>query len=99
MQRRQCLQALLAGLITAPALLRAQAPDWAEAEVRRIDRDARKITLRHGPIRNLDMPAMTMVFQVRDPALLEVAREGDRVRFAAEKLQGAYVVTAIERLP
>jgi Cu/Ag efflux protein CusF len=98
MQRRHCFQTLLAGFITTPALLRAQTPDWAEAEVRRVDRDAKKITLRHGPIRNLDMPAMTMVFQVRDPALLEVAREGDRVRFAAEKLQGAYVVTAIEVL-
>lgn len=98
MHRRHSLQALLAGFMAAPALLRAQAPDWAEAEVRRINRDAKKITLRHGPIRNLDMPAMTMVFQVRDPALLEVAREGDRVRFAAEKLQGAHVVTAIEVL-
>jgi Cu(I)/Ag(I) efflux system periplasmic protein CusF len=68
----------------------------AEGEVRKIDRDAKKITLKHGAIRNLDMPPMTMVFQVKDAALLKSVKPGDKVRFAAEKVAGAYTVTRIE---
>lgn len=86
-------------VIGAPLTLHAQtAPQdsAADGEVRRIDKDARKITLRHGPIKNLDMPAMTMVFQVKDTALLDKVNTGDKVRFSAEKIGGAYVVTAIE---
>jgi len=65
--------------------------------VRKVDKDAKKITLKHGPIPNLDMPAMTMVFQVKDPALLDQVKPGDRVRFQAEKLGGAFTVTRIEQ--
>lgn len=68
----------------------------SEGEVRRIDRSAKKITLRHGPIANLDMPAMTMVFQVKDEALLDPLKVGDKVNFSAEKIAGAYVVTRLE---
>ena len=68
----------------------------SEGEIRRIDRDAKKLTIRHGPIQNLDMPPMTMVFQVSDPALLNSVKAGDKVRFRAEKNGGAYVVTHIE---
>ena len=68
----------------------------AEGEIRRVDRDASKITIRHGPIANLDMPPMTMVFQVKDAALLDKAKPGDKVRFSAEKAGGQYVVTRIE---
>ena len=67
-----------------------------DGEVRRIDKDAKKITLRHGPIKNLDMPAMTMVFQVKDHALLDKVSAGDKVRFSAENISGAYVITTIE---
>jgi len=67
----------------------------AEGEVRKVDKDARKITLRHGPLQNLDMPAMTMVFQVKDPAMLERVKVGDKVRFQAEKLDGAFTITEI----
>ncbi len=67
-----------------------------EGEVRKVDRDAKKITIKHGPIANLDMPAMTMVFQVKDAALLEQVKSGDKVRFHAEKIGGAFTVTAIE---
>ncbi len=69
----------------------------ADGEVRKVDKDAKKITLKHGPIPNLDMPAMTMVFQVKDPALLDQVKPGDRVRFQAEKLGGAFTVTRIEQ--
>ena len=69
----------------------------AEGEVRRVDKEAKKITLRHGPLPNLDMPAMTMVFQVSDAAMLEQVKPGDKVKFQAEKVGSAYTVTKIER--
>jgi Cu(I)/Ag(I) efflux system protein CusF len=72
--------------------------DMAEAEIRKVDLDAKKVTLKHGPIKNLDMPPMTMVFQVRDAALLDKLKAGDKVRFSAEQQQGAYVVTAVEKV-
>jgi len=75
----------------------AAAPSaMAEGEVRKVDRDAQKVTLRHGPIAALDMPPMTMVFRVKDPAMLEKLKAGDRIRFRAEKVQGAYTVTEFE---
>ncbi len=79
----------------APAAATAKSA-LSDAEVRRVDLDTKKITLRHGPIPNLDMPPMTMVFQVSDPALLNQVKAGDRVRFSAEKIGGAYTVTGIE---
>lgn len=68
----------------------------AEAEVRKVDKAAKKITLKHGPIQNLDMPGMTMVFQVSDPAMLELVKAGDKVKFSADKVGDNYVVTKIE---
>jgi Cu/Ag efflux protein CusF len=67
-----------------------------EGEVRKIDKEAKKITLKHGDIKNLDMPGMTMVFQVKDAALLDKVKAGDKVMFTAEKADGAIIVTAIE---
>ena len=71
---------------------------WTEGEIRRIDLPAGKITLRHGEIRNLDMPPMTMVFTVRDRTQLERFRVGDRVRFHASNENAQYLVTEIEAL-
>jgi Cu(I)/Ag(I) efflux system protein CusF len=69
----------------------------ADGEVRKVDKDARKLTIRHGPLPQLDMPTpMTMVYQVKDPALLENVRPGDKVRFEAEKIGGQFTVTRIE---
>lgn len=68
----------------------------AEGEVRKVDKETGKITLRHGPIANLDMPAMSMVFQVKDPAFLDQVKVGDKVRFQAEKSGSQYIVTRIE---
>ena len=67
-----------------------------DGEVRKVDRDTKKITIRHGAIANLDMPPMTMVFQVKDPAMLESVKAGDKVRFSADKVGGAYTVTKLE---
>lgn len=73
-----------------------QASTLTDGEVRKVDKDAKKITIRHGPIANLDMPAMTMVFRVQDPVMLDQVKAGDRVRFVADKVNGALTVTRIE---
>ena len=72
---------------------------WAEAEVRRIDTAAGKISLKHGEIKNLDMPPMSMVFQVPDTSQLAGLKVGDSVRFTADQINGAYTVVRIERRP
>ncbi len=69
----------------------------ADGEVRKVDKEAKKITLKHGEIKNLDMPGMTMVFQVKDPAMLDKVKAGDKVRFTAEKAGSAIVVTDIQQ--
>ncbi len=71
-----------------------QAP-LVDGEVRKIDEGAAKLTLRHGPIATLEMSGMTMVFKVGSPKLLDGLKEGDKVRFAADKVNGAYTVTSI----
>ena len=75
----------------------AQAPLLTDGEVRKVDKETKKLTVKHGPIANLDMPAMTMVYQVKDPAMLDQVKAGDRIRFRAEKVGGAYTVTHIEK--
>lgn len=72
------------------------AADMSEAEVRKVDLSAGKITLKHGEIKNLDMPPMSMVFQVKDPALLGSVKVGDTIRFTADKINGAYTVLTLE---
>jgi len=87
---------LFAALLYAQA---AMAADLVDAEVRKVDKAAGKITLRHGEIPNIEMPPMTMVFQVRDPGWLDRVKVGDKVRFAAEKSGAAYVVTELQPAP
>jgi Cu/Ag efflux protein CusF len=74
----------------------AGAKPLVEAVVRTVDKSAKKITLKHGEIPNLDMGPMTMVFQVQDPSLLDKVKAGDSVRFTADKIKGAYTVLSIE---
>ena len=70
--------------------------ETSEAEVRKVDLGAGKVTLRHGEIKNLSMPPMTMVFQVKDRAFLNGLKAGDSVKFTADKIKGAYTVLSIE---
>ena len=74
-----------------------QAAAPVEGEVRKVDREAQKLTLRHGPIPNLDMPAMTVVFRVANASMLESVKTGDKVRFAAERVGGDLTVTRLEQ--
>lgn len=70
-----------------------------QGEVRKVDKAAGKVTLKHGEIKNLDMAAMTMVFRVQNPAVLDQLKEGDKVRFTAEKIGGALTLTRVEAAP
>ena len=70
--------------------------EMIDGEVRKVDKDTKKLTIKHGPMPSLDMPGMTMVFQVKDPAILDRVKAGDKVKFQAEKLDGAFTVTGIE---
>ena len=78
------------------AQVSASAAPMTEGEVRKVDKEQRKMTVKHGEIRNLDMPAMTMVFRVKDATLLDKVKEGDKVRFTAEKIEGNITITQIE---
>ena len=69
--------------------------DMTEGEIRKIDINNKKITIKHGEIKNLEMPGMTMVFQVKDPVMLDKVKAGDKVKFRAEKTGSAFVVTDI----
>lgn len=79
----------------APAASAAAAPS-SDGEVRKVDKEQGKVTLKHGPIANLDMPGMTMVFKVADPKMLDTVKEGDKVKFSADRVNGAITVTAIQ---
>ena len=70
--------------------------DMVEGEIHKVDLKSQKITIKHGEIKNLGMPGMTMIFRVKDPALLDKVKKGDKIRFKAETAKGAIVVTAIE---
>lgn len=71
--------------------------EMSNAEVRKIDKEQGKVTLKHGPIKNLDMPGMTMVFSVKDKTLLDSVKPGDKVKFKAVDENGK--LTVVEMMP
>ncbi|MBC7709442.1 MAG: copper-binding protein [Rhizobacter sp.] len=79
---------------TDPTKLMSSADaDLTHAEIRKIDKDSKKITLKHEAIKSLDMPGMTMVFKVKDGTLLDNAQVGDKVKVKIIQEGGSYVVT------
>ena len=74
----------------------ASAADMTEGEIRKVDKDAKKLTIKHGEIKSLDMPPMTMVFQVKDASVLDKVKAGDKVRFVVQKSDTGFVVTDIQ---
>ena len=70
---------------------------FASGEVKKVDKAAGKLTIKHGPLVSLDMPAMTMVFRVKDPAVLGQVKAGDAIRFKAENVAGALTVTEVQK--
>ena len=91
----QAQQAAVASTQTAGASA-ASAATFTDGEVRKVDKDAKKVTLRHSEIKNLDMPGMTMVFAVKDDAILDKVKAGDKVRFKAIDDGGKLTVVDIE---
>ena len=71
-------------------------PAMVDGEIRKVDLDAAKLTIRHGELKALGMPPMTMVFKVQNKAMLGQVAAGDKVRFSADKVNGALTVTALE---
>lgn len=87
---------------TAPVQLTATgsatdtAADRSEGEIRKIDKEAGKLTIKHGPLKNLGMPAMSMIFRAKDPAMLNNVKAGDKISFVADKVDGAFTVMQLE---
>ena len=86
-----------AALLSA-AVVQAQAPT-ASGEITKLDKAAARVTLKHGEIKNLDMPPMTMVFRVSDAKLLDGLAVGQRIGFTAERINGQYTVTSVTKAP
>ena len=80
------------------AALIATAASAADGQVKKIDESAGKVTLEHGPIKELGMDeGMTMVFKAADPAMLKSVKVGDKVTFQAERVNGQITVTKIQK--
>ena len=95
--RREALLASGLGLSIA-ALSSIAHAQMADGQVTKIDESASKITLKHGPIKKLDMEdGMTMVFRVQDPAMLKQVKVGDKVKFEADRVNGQITVTKIQK--
>ena len=93
--RNQIIAAALA-VSLLPAAAAAQTAS-VDGQVQKIDPAQGKITLRHAPIKNLDMDSMTMVFRVQDPAQLQGIKPGDKVKFAADRVNGQITIITIEK--
>lgn len=76
----------------------ANMTEMADGEIKKVSKDTGKITIRHGELKNLGMPAMTMVFRAGQPAMLDQVKAGDKVRFVAEKVDGAMTVVKLENV-
>lgn len=104
------LGALIAAAIVLPPLVASAADEARKTEakagqpnrpltagtVKKVDKGAGKLTISHEAIENLGMPQMTMAFRVKDPAMLDRLKAGDRINFVAEKVDGAYTVMRVE---
>ncbi|WP_332876474.1 copper-binding protein [Massilia sp. S19_KUP03_FR1] len=100
---------LVAGLLAVPAVQAQEAAHqhhdapvetvpgpMSDGEVVKVDREGGKITLRHGPLVNLNMQGMTMAFRVAEPAMLDQVKPGDKVQFVADKAGGGLTITALQ---
>jgi Cu(I)/Ag(I) efflux system protein CusF len=81
---------------SAVAAVAGQAQAMSVGEIKKVDKETGRLTIKHGPLENLSMPGMTMVFAVRDASVLDKAKVGDKIKFVAEKLEGRFVVTQLD---
>ena len=98
MKTRKLAAAILALSVLASSAAFAQA-SMVKGEVKKIDEAAGKITLKHGPIKNLEMEdeSMTMVFRVQDPTMLKQVKVGDKVQFEAERASAGITITKMQK--
>lgn len=92
--------AVLAALATTAAYIapaQAQQEGSGSGEVRRVNAQEGKVTITHGPISGLDLPAMSLVYRVKDPVQLKDLKPGDKVSFTARRENGQYVITEISK--
>jgi Cu(I)/Ag(I) efflux system protein CusF len=96
------LAALMLGAPLAPAFAQQSAApaasEQSDGEVTKVDKEAGKITLRHGALKNLGMAPMTMVFRAKEPAMLDQVKPGDQVKFVAEKVDGALTIVQLNNV-
>ena len=92
-----CTHDFAAGLIAALALSGSALTPTVSGTVEKVDTTEGKITIDHGPIPNLNMDAMTMVFRAQDPAMLKQVKAGDKVQFTADRVNGQISVTSIKK--
>lgn len=89
--------AALAILIVSGSLAIAQTTPMVSGTVTKVDQAAQKITLDHGPVKNLDMDAMTMAWSVQNAAMLKGLKAGDKVKFSADRVNGSLTITKIKK--
>ena len=93
MFKRLFAAALTATLLSVSALADG---NMVKAEVVKVDKAAGKVTLKHGPIKDLDMDAMTMVFRAGDPAMLKGLKAGAKIKFDVDRVNGQLTVTKLQ---
>ena len=97
MKTRKIKAAVIAASLLLTASMALAQAAAVKGEVKKIDEAAGKITLKHGPIKNLDMDAMTMVLRVNDPAMLKKVKIGDKVKFEAERTPEGVTITKMHK--
>ncbi len=90
------IASVLASMLVPLQAIAQTTPDLATGEIRKIDKEAGKVTIRHGTIKSIDMPPMTMVFALKNPALLDTLKQGDKVNFDVIQEDGKLVVTELQ---
>ncbi|APO78519.1 copper-binding periplasmic protein CusF (plasmid) [Rhizobium etli 8C-3] len=90
------IKVTVAALLCASTAFGAFAQEFTKGVVNKVDTKAKKVTIKHEDLKGLDMPAMTMVFRVEDPALLEKLKEGSNIEFVAERVNGKLMVTEVK---
>src|SRR5215510_6169043 len=80
-----------------PLTTLAQTSRNVDGTITKVDEATAKMTIRHGPLKEFDMSAMTMVFRVKDPQMFKAAKEGDQVTFDVEREKGQLTITKIEK--
>ncbi|SON57825.1 Cation efflux system protein CusF precursor [Hartmannibacter diazotrophicus] len=90
------IQIAVAATLSLAAVTAASATEFTKGTVKKVDLKAKKVTLIHEELKSLDMPAMTMVFRVKDEALLAQLTEGAKIEFVADRVEGKLTVTEVK---